>query len=97
MPFGLKTWHDFKDHFAPAYRCYYIRKKAAAASHGYGASSNHTQETEVQVNLADVLQALTCAAMEDKEAMANLTSINLTLLQSLTQAQETILVLSKQL
>ena len=35
--------------------------------------------------------------MEDKEAMANLTSINLTLSQSLTQAQETILVLSKQL
>ena len=35
--------------------------------------------------------------MEDKEAMANLTTINLTLSQSLTQAQETILVLSKKL
>ena len=35
--------------------------------------------------------------MEDNEAMANLTSTNLTLSQSLTQAQETILVLSKQL
>ena len=35
--------------------------------------------------------------MEDREAMANLNSINLTLSQSLTQAQETILVLSKQL
>ena len=35
--------------------------------------------------------------MEDKEVMANLTSINLTLSQSLTQAQETILVLYKQL
>ena len=35
--------------------------------------------------------------MEDKEAMANLTSINLTLSQSLTQAQETMLVLSKQI
>ena len=35
--------------------------------------------------------------MEDKEAMVNLTSINLTLSQSLTQAQETVLVLSKQL
>ena len=46
---------------------------------------------------ANVLQAITCAAMEDKEEMANLTSINLTLSQSLTQAQETILVLSKQL
>ena len=45
----------------------------------------------------DELQALACEAMEDKEAMANLTSINLTLLQSLTQAQETMLVLSKQL
>ena len=45
----------------------------------------------------DALQALACAAMEDKEAMANLASINLTLSQSLTQAQETILVLSNQL
>ena len=35
--------------------------------------------------------------MEDKEAMANLTSTNLTLSQSLTQEQETILVLSKQM
>ena len=35
--------------------------------------------------------------MEEKEAMVNLTSINLTLSQSLTQAKETILVLSKQL
>ena len=35
--------------------------------------------------------------MEDKEAMENLTSINLTMSQSLTQAQETIMVLSKQL
>ena len=35
--------------------------------------------------------------MEDKEEMANLTSINLTLSQILTQAQETILVLSKKL
>ena len=33
--------------------------------------------------------------MEDKEAMENLTRINLKLFQSLTQAQETILVLSK--
>ena len=45
----------------------------------------------------DALQALACAAMEDNEAMANLTSINLTLSQSLTQAQEKFLVLSKQL
>ena len=45
----------------------------------------------------NTLQALACATMEDKEAMANLTSINLTLSQSLTQAQETILVLSKKL
>ena len=35
--------------------------------------------------------------MEDKEAMENLTSIYLTLYQSLTQAQETTLVLSEQL
>ena len=55
------------------------------------------EETEAQVNTADALQVLACAAMENKEAMANLTSINLTLLQSLSQAQETMLVLSKQL
>ena len=94
---GLKTWQAFKCHFAQAYRRYQIRKKATAAAHGFGASANHTQETESQVNTADALQALACAAMEDKEAMANLTSINLTLSQSLTQAQETILVLSNQL
>ena len=35
--------------------------------------------------------------MEDKEAMANLIIINLTLSQILTQAQEIILVLSKQM
>ena len=50
-----------------------------------------------QVNIADTLQALACTTMEETEAMVNLTSINLTLSQSLTQAQETILVLSKQL
>ena len=66
-------------------------------AHGYGSSANHTQETEAQVKTMDALQALACTAMEDNEAMSNLTSINLTLSQSLTQAQETILVLSKQL
>ena len=45
----------------------------------------------------DVLQSLTCAEMEDKEEMANLARINLTLSQCLNQAQETVLVLSKQL
>ena len=46
---------------------------------------------------ADELQALEYAAIEDNEAMPNLTRINLTLYQSLTQAQETILLLSKNL
>ena len=45
----------------------------------------------------DALQALACAAMEEKETMVKLTSINLALFQSLTQAQEKFLVLSKQL
>ena len=45
----------------------------------------------------DAPQALACAAMEDKEAMVNLIRINLTLPQSLTQAQETILMISNQL
>ena len=97
MQVRLKTWQAFKDHFAQAYRCYQIRKKATAAAYGYGASSNHTQETEAQVNTADVLKALACAEIEDKEAMANLTSINLTSSQILTQAQETVLMLSKEL
>ena len=43
------------------------------------------------------MQSLACAEMEYKEAMANLTIINLTLSQILTQSQETILVLSKQI
>ena len=97
MQVGLKTWQDFKDHFTQAYRRYHIRKKATAAAHGYVVSANHTQETEAQVNTADALQALAFVAMEYKEAMVDLISINLTLFQSLTQAQETILVLSKQL
>ena len=46
---------------------------------------------------SDELQALSCSEMEDKEEMAKLTSINLTLYQILTQSKETILVLSKQL
>ena len=97
MQVGLKTWQAFKDHFTQAYRSYQIRKISKAAAHGYGASENHTQETEAQVNTADDLQTLACAEMEDKEEMANLTRINLTLSQSLTQAQEKSLVLSKQL
>ena len=75
----MKTWQDFKENLAQAYRRYQICKKVTATANGYGASANHTQETEAQVNTADALQALACAAMEDKEAMANLTSINLTL------------------
>ena len=97
MQVGLKTWQAFKDYFAQAYRRYQIHKKATASAHKYGASENHTQHTEAQVNNVDALQALACAAMKEKEAMANLASINLTLLQRLTQAQETMLVLSKQL
>ena len=81
----MKTWKAFKYRLAQSYRRYQIRKKATAAAHRYGASANHTQETEAQVNTADALQALACAAMEDKEAILNLTSINLTLSQSLTQ------------
>ena len=79
MQVGLKIWQDFKDHFTQAYRRYQIRKKATSAAHGYGASENHTQETEDQFNTADAMQALACAAMECKEAIANLTSINITL------------------
>ena len=66
-------------------------------AHGYGESENNTQETEAQVNTSDAMQSLACAAMEDKKAMSNLTSINLTLSHILNQSQETILVLSKQL
>ena len=97
MQVGLKTWQDFKDHFSQSCRRYQIRKKSTAADYGYGASANHTQETEALVNTADALKSLACAAMEDKETIPNLTRINLTLSQSLTQAQETILVLSKQM
>ena len=97
MQVGLKTWKYFKDHFSQAYMGYQIRKKSTAAANGYGASENHTQETDSQVNTVNALQALACAEMEDKEAMAHLNIINLTLSQSLTQAKETVLVLSKQL
>ena len=86
MQVGLKTWQTFKDQFLQAYRRYKIHKKASSASHGYRASSNHTQETENQVMNADALQSFACAAMEDKESMENLTNIDITLSQSLTQA-----------
>ena len=97
MQVGLKTCQAFRDHLSQAYRRYHIRKKATAAAHGYRTSENHTQGIDSQVNTVDALQSLVCEAMEDKEAMANLTSINLTLSQSLTQSQETILVISNQL
>ena len=84
MQVVLKTWHDFKNHFAQAYRRYQIHKKSTSVSHGYGESANHTQDTDAQVNTFDALQALAYAAMEDKEEIANLTIINLTLSQSLT-------------
>ena len=74
-----------------------IRKKATAADHGCGDSENHEQETESQVMTTNILQSLVCASREDKEAMTNITSINLTLYQSLTKSQETILVTSEQL
>ena len=61
------------------------------------AAENHTQEIYAKVNTADALKALTFSAMEDKEAMAKLTSIKLTLSQSLMKAQYTIMVISKQL
>ena len=93
MQVGLKNWQDFKDNLSQAYRHYQIHKKATAAAHGYGTSANNSQETEAHVNTADALQAIACAAMEDKEAMEKLTRINFTLSQILTQAQETILVL----
>ena len=63
MQIGLKTWQDFKDHFAQAYRCYHIHNKATPVSHGYGASENHTQETEAQVKTTDEPQALACEEM----------------------------------
>ena len=78
MQFVLKTWQAFKDHLAQAYMRYQIRKKETAATRGYGASENHTQETYAQVNTTDALETLACAAKEDKEAMVNLTIINLT-------------------
>ena len=89
-----KTWQAFN---AQAYRRYQIHKKATAEANGYGESENHTQDTEDQFNTEDALQALACAAMEDKGEMVNLTSIILTLSQRLTQTQGTIFVLSKKL
>ena len=97
MQVGQKTWQAFKDHFSQDCRRFQIRKKATSAAHGYGASENNTQETESQVMNLDEMKALACEAMEDNEAKANLTRINLNLSQSLIQAKETFLVLSKQL
>ena len=97
MKVGQNIWQAFKDYFLQAFRRYHIFKKATSATHGHGASENHIHETESQVMTADMLQALACVAMEEKEAMANLTRIDLTLSQILMQEQGTILVISKQL
>ena len=97
MQVGLKTKQDFKDHLSQAYRVYQIHKKATAAAHGYGAASNNTQETDAQVNTMDSVRSLSCAAIKDNEEMANLISIYLTLSQSLTQPQEKMLGIYKQL
>ena len=66
MQVGIKTWQAFKDHSSQTYRCYQIRKKLTAATHGYGLSENHTQKKETQFNTTDALQALACASMEEK-------------------------------
>ena len=63
---SCKQWEDMQVHFAQAYRRYQIRKKSTSADHGYEASSNHTQETESQVNTVDALRALACEAMKYK-------------------------------
>ena len=76
---GQKNCQAFKAHFSQAYRRYQIRKKATAAAHGYGASENDTQEKYDQVNNEDGMQAISCAAMEYKEAMVKLATINLIL------------------
>ena len=85
MRVELKIWQVFKDHILQAYRCYHICKKETAADHGYGSSENHAHETDAQVMTVYALQALENTTIEDKEEMENLTSINLTLSQSLTQ------------
>ena len=85
------------DYLSQPYSRYQIRKKVTAAAYVYGVSENHTQETDAKVNTAYALQSLTCAAMEDKDEIENLTSINLTLFHILKQAQEKMLVLSNQI
>ena len=41
-----------------AYMRYQIRKKEAAAAHGYGASENHAHESDSQAMTEDALHAL---------------------------------------
>ena len=48
-------------------------------AHGYGASANHAHETDTQVMTTDALQELANTAMEDNEAMSDITRINLKL------------------
>ena len=92
-----KNWQNFKDHFARSYRCYKIRKKASATAHGYGTSENHAHETEAHMTTVGTIQTIENATMEDKEAMEKLTSINLTLSQTLPQEREEIMTFSKKL
>ena len=97
MVVGHKNGHTLKKNLAQAYRRYQICWKAIDASHGYGVSLNHVHETDAQMMTAYALQAFANETMEDKEAMENLTSINIKLSQSLNQVQEATLVLSKHL
>ena len=97
MQVDQKTWQAFKKNFVQEYRRYQIRKKSTSSAHGYGYAGKHAKETYDQKMMADAVQALTNATIENREAMANPTRINLTLSQSLTQSQEAILALYKNL
>ena len=72
-------------------------QKATDAAHRHGVSANHVHETDSQTMTVDAIQAIANETKEYKKSMENLRIINLTLSETLTQAQEAILVLSKQL
>ena len=97
MIVGQKNWKIFNDYFVQAYMRCQIRKKETASVHGYGTSENHVNEKDAQIMAAYALQTLANSEIEEKKAIKNLTRISLTLYQILTQVQEEMLVLYKQL
>ena len=66
MPVVQNTCQAFNNHFTQSYGQYHIHKKSKAVEHVYNAAENHAQETDARTMMADALQGLEDATIEDR-------------------------------